>query len=127
MDKKGHTRYSSGSRWTNTHLPESPSYFYQFMPKKISGADDDDVLASGYTITQTRIALCKCWNGFVVAKQGNDNEGMRMYIGQIRKLQKSLGLKQTEFNDYSPAELANIDKENDEKTLMIRYGTTLGY
>jgi hypothetical protein len=128
MDKKGHTRYSSGPRWTNTHLPESPSYFYQFMPKKISGADDDDVLASGYTITQTWIALCKCWNGFILSKKEYDNEGMRTYIGRIRKLQKSLGLKQTEFDGYLPAELANIDLENDdEEAQMIRYGTTLGY
>jgi hypothetical protein len=52
---------------------------------------------------------------------------MRTYIGRIRKLQKSLGLKQTEFDFYLPAELANIDLENeDDEALMIRYGTTIG-
>ena len=48
-----------------------------------------------------------------------------MYIGRIRKLQKSLGLEQTEFYGYSPAELAKIDLENDEEYLMERYGAVV--
>jgi hypothetical protein len=50
---------------------------------------------------------------------------MRQYIGQIRKLQKDLDIEQTEFEGYSPAELANIDLENDEDFLMDKYGTTV--
>jgi hypothetical protein len=38
-----------------------------------------------------------------------------------------LGLKQTEFEGFTPEELEEIDKENDEEALMVRYGTTLGY
>ena len=50
---------------------------------------------------------------------------MKQYIGQIRKLQKDLELEQTEFDGYSPAELAEIDLEFDEDFLMNWYGTTV--
>lgn len=79
----------------------------------------------GYTRNQTWIALCKSWNGFLLAKRECDYDDMRIYIGQIRKLQKDLCLEQTEFEGYLPAELANIDLENDEEYIMERYGTTV--
>jgi hypothetical protein len=124
-EKKGIMRYSSGPRWTNTYLPEHPAFYHRYNPKTLDNTDD--LVGDGYTATQTWIALCKCWNGFILAKQECDNEDMRMYIGRIRKLQKSLSLKQTEFEGFTPAELEEIDKEHDEEALMIRYGTTLGY
>jgi hypothetical protein len=94
------------------------------MPKHLRNADD--VLPCGYTVTQTWVALCKCWNGFILAKHEYDDEGMRTYIGRIRKLQKVLSLEQTEFEGFTPEELQEIDKEHDEEALMVRYGTTTG-
>lgn len=106
-------------------IPGTPAFYNRYVRKRVENTDD--TLSDGYTTTQTWVILCKCWNGFILAKQEYDNEGMRTYIGLIRKLQKSLGLKQTEFDGYLPAELANIDLENeDDEVLMIRYGTTLG-
>jgi hypothetical protein len=124
-EKKGHMRYSSGPRWTGVFLPEHPNFYRRFMPERLY--NPDELTSDGYTVTQTWVALCKCWNRFILAKQEYDNEGIRTYVGRIGKLQKSLGLKQTEFDGYLPAELANIDLENeDDEALMIRYGTTLG-
>ncbi|MGH9926005.1 MAG: hypothetical protein ACRD5B_11585 [Nitrososphaeraceae archaeon] len=50
---------------------------------------------------------------------------MMQYIGQIRKLQKDLGLEQTEFDGYTPTELAEIDLKFDEDFLMDWYGATV--
>jgi hypothetical protein len=53
-----------------------------------------------------------------------DHTDMKQYMGPIRKLQKDLGFKQTEFYGYTPAELAKIDLENDEAYLIDWYGST---
>ena len=83
------------------------------------------MLPCGYSKNQTWIAICKSWNGFLLAKREGDHEDIKQYIGQIRKLQKDLELEQTEFDGYSPAELAEIDLEFDEDFLMNWYGTTV--
>lgn len=50
---------------------------------------------------------------------------MKMYAGQIRKLQKNLGLEQSEFEeDFSREEILEIDREMDDDLRMQRYGTT---
>lgn len=67
------------------------------------------MLASGYSKNQAWISLCISWNGFLNAQREEDHVNTRQYVGQIRKLQKDLGLEQTEFYGYSPTELANID------------------
>lgn len=59
------------------------------------------------------------------AQREGDDADMKQYVGQIRKLQKDLGLEQTEFNSYSPDELAEIDLGFDEDYLMEWYGTTI--
>jgi hypothetical protein len=118
-EKKGHMRYSSGSRWVRQFVPGTPAFYNRYKRKKV--LPTDETLSDGFTATQTWIALCKCWTGYILSKHEYDSEGMRMYIGRIRKLQKSLGLEQTEFYGYSPAELAKIDLENDEEYLMERY------
>jgi len=118
-------RYSSGPKWAGQHDPEKPAFWRTWQNENWRKSKPDEVLASGYICNQTWIALCKSWNGFLLAKrEGNDVE-MKQYIGQIRKLQKDLGLEQTEFDGYSPAELVNIDLEYDEEFLMERYGSTI--
>jgi hypothetical protein len=81
------------------------------------------MLPCGYSKNQTWIALCKSWDGFFLAKKEGDQVEMKQYIGQIRKLQKDLGLEQTEFDGFTPAELAEIDLGFDEDFLMDWYGT----
>lgn len=120
-------RYSTGSKWSGQYFPEKPAFWRLYMDKRWRYTDTDKILKSGYTPTQAWIALCKSWNGFMLAKREGDHTNMRQYAGQIRKLQKELGLELTEFNDFSPEELEEIDKEHDEEAQMIRYGTTLGY
>ena len=41
-------------------------------------------------------------------------QDVKRYVGQIRKLQKELGLEQTEFDDFSQEELEEIDLEFDD-------------
>lgn len=59
------------------------------------------------------------------SQREGDHAEMRDYVGQIRRLQKDLGLEQTEFDGYSPEELAEIDLGFDENFLMEWYGTTV--
>ncbi len=123
-DKKGFTRYSTGPEWAGQYYSEKPAFWRTWQTENWREVNPDEMLPSGYTRNQSWISLCKSRNGILIAKtEGNDAE-MKQYTGQIRKLQKDLGLEQTEFDGYSPAELANIDLENDEEFLMDRYGST---
>ena len=124
-DKKGFTRYSTGAKWAGQHDPYKPAFWRTWQPEFWQKLNPDEILPSGYTINQTWIALCKSWNGFLLAKRECDHADMRRYIGQIRKLQKELGLEQIEFDGYTPAELAKIDLENDEEYLMYWYGSAV--
>ena len=82
---------------------------------KIRPQPEDKILSSGYTVTQTWIALCKSWNGYIVAKMNYEIQDIKRFIGQIRKLQKQLGLEQTEFDDFSQEEIMEIDSEFDDE------------
>ncbi|MGH9964586.1 MAG: hypothetical protein ACRD5E_07140 [Nitrososphaeraceae archaeon] len=119
-EKKGHVRYSSGPRWTYTYLPYKPAYYYKFMAK-IRPQAEDNILSSGYTVSQTWVALCKSWNGYIIAKKNFEMQDVKRYVGQIRKLQKELGLEQIEFDDFSQEELEEIDLEFDDQAEEERY------
>lgn len=96
---------------------------HRFAPLNLK--DPDEILPDGYHVTQTWVALCKSWNGFLKSKRDGDHEYMKMYAGQIRKLQKNLGLEQSEFEeDFSREEILEIDREMDDDLRMQRYGTT---
>jgi hypothetical protein len=82
---------------------------------KIRPQPEDKILSSGYTVTQTWIALCKSWNGYIVAKKNFEIQDIKKFVGQIRKLQKQLGLEQTEFDDFSQEEIKEIDLEFDDE------------
>jgi hypothetical protein len=118
-------RYSTGSKLAGSYDPEKPAFWRTWQPEYWKKLNPYEMLPCGYTRNQTWIALCKSWNGFLLAKRECDHADVKRYIGQIRKLQKDLGLEQTEFEGYSPAELASIDLENDEDFWMERYGTTV--
>ena len=124
-DKKGFTCYSTGAKWAGRHEPYKPAFWRIYQDRKWHQYDSDGLLPGGYTPNQTWIALCKSWNGFLIAMREGDHADMKQYMGQIRKLQKDLGFKQTEFYGYTPAELAKIDLENDEAYLIDWYGSTL--
>lgn len=83
---------------------------------KIRPQPEDKILSSGYTVTQTWIALCKSWNGYIVAKKNFEIQDIKKFVGQIRKLQKQLGLEQTEFDDFSQEEIKEIDLEFDDES-----------
>ncbi len=83
---------------------------------KIRPQPEDKMLSCGYTVTQTWIALCKSWNGYIVAKKNFEIQDIKKFVGQIRKLQKQLGLEQTEFDDFSQEEIKEIDLEFDDES-----------
>lgn len=122
-DKRGYMRYSCGPKWVGRHKLWTPAMEHRFAPLNLK--DPDEILPDGYHVTQTWVALCKSWNGFLKSKRDCDHEYMKMYAGQIRKLQKNLGLEQSEFEeDFSREEILEIDREMDDDLRMQRYGTT---
>lgn len=92
---------------------------------KIRPQSEDKILRDGYTVTQTWVALCKSWNGYIIAKKNFEMEEIKRYVGQIRKLQKALGLEQIEFDDFSQEELEEIDLEFDDEAIERRYGQSI--
>jgi hypothetical protein len=85
----------------------------------------DDLLPSGYTRIQTYIALCKSWNGFLLAKREGDHENMKQYAMQIRKLQKELGLPQSDFDIFTPEEMQWMERESDDTLNELRYAMSV--
>lgn len=83
---------------------------------KIRPQAEDNILSSGYTVSQTWVALCKSWNGYIIAKKNFEMQDVKRYVGQIRKLQKELGLERTEFDDFSQGELEEIDLGFDDQS-----------
>jgi hypothetical protein len=126
IEKKGHARYSTGPRWRFTYLPYEPAYYYKFTPI-IRPQVEDSILSNGHTVTQTWVAICKSWNGYIIAKKNFEMEEIRKYIGQIRKLQKELGLEQTKFDDFSEEELVEIDLEFDDQAEEERYRQAINF
>lgn len=124
-EKKGFMRYSSGPKWSGQSDVYKPAFWRKWQPELKHAFREDEMLPSGYSKNQTWIALCKSWNGFMRAQREGDHADMKQYIGQIRKLQKDLGLKQTEFDGYSTDELAKIDLQFNEYFLIDKYGTTV--
>jgi hypothetical protein len=122
-EKKGFMRYSSGLKWVERYNHYKPAFWRTFQPEYLKKLNPDDMLPNEYTRNQTWIALCKSWNGFLLAKREHDDDNMRHYVGQIRKLRKELGLEQGVFEGFTPEELREIDLENDEDYLREKYGT----
>ncbi len=60
----------------------------------------DYLLPSGYYVSQTYGALHKCWLGFVIAKEKHEWDKIDLYAIRIRKLEKELGISQTDFSDW---------------------------
>lgn len=118
-------RYSTGPKWAGQYDYDKPAFWRKGQPELKHLFREDEILPSGYSKNQTWVSLCKSWNGFMNAQREGDRAEMRQYVGQIRKLQKDLGLEQTQFDGYTPEELAEIDLEFDEDFLMEWYGTTV--
>ncbi|MPZ08556.1 MAG: hypothetical protein GEU26_19470 [Nitrososphaeraceae archaeon] len=120
-DKKGFTRYSSGPKWGGQYDPYKPAFWRTYQPKYRQKLNSDDLLPSGYTRNQTWIALCKSWNGFLLAKREDNHENMKQYAMQIRTLQKELGLPQSDFNMFTPDEMEWMERESDDTLNELRY------
>ena len=59
-----------------------------------------EILRSGYYENQTWGALNKCWLGFVIAKEKYEWDKLDMYARRIQRLEKELGLTQTDFSNW---------------------------
>jgi hypothetical protein len=124
-EKKGFMRYSTGPKWKERYNPYKPAFWRTSQPEYWKKLNPDEMLPSGFTRNQTWIALCKSWNGFLLAKREDRDDNMRQFIGQIRKLRKELGFEQGAFEGYTLEELREADLENDEDYLMEKYGTLI--
>ena len=58
-----------------------------------------DLLASNYYENQTFGALNKCWLGFTIAKNKDEDDKLEMYARRIQKLEKQLGREITDFSN----------------------------
>lgn len=83
------------------------------------------MLPSGYTRNQTWIALCKSWNGFLLAQREDDHENMKQFAMQIRSLQKELGLPQYEFDMFTTEEMEWMERESDQEAKELWYATSV--
>ena len=71
-DKRGFVRYSSGIKWAGKYDPYKPAFWrtYQVDLSKDRKYDrDQEILSNGYTVTDNWIALCKSWDGFLLAEK----------------------------------------------------------
>jgi hypothetical protein len=124
-DKRGFMRYSTGSKWSEQYDPYKPAFWRTYQPEHGNKLDPDDMLPSGYTRNQTWTALCKSWNGFLLAKRECDRENMKQYAMQIRKLQKELDLPQSEFDMFTSEEMEWIERESDDSLNELRYAMSV--
>lgn len=83
------------------------------------------MLSSGYTKNQAWIALCKSWNGFLLAKREGDHEDMKQYAMQIRTLQKDLNLPQSQFDMFTSEEMEWMERESDVAAKEEWYATSV--
>ena len=123
-DKRGFMRYSSGTKWAGKYDPYKPAFWrtYQVdLSRNRKYDNDQEVLSNGYTVTDNWIALCKSWNGFLLAKREGNHEEMKQFAMQIRSIQKALGLPQSEFDIFTPEELTQMDIESDDTLNELRY------
>lgn len=124
-DKKGFTRYSTGPKWGGQYDRYKPAFWRTHQPGIYKQRSDDEVLPSGYGRTETWIALCKSWNGFLLAQRECDHEEMKQYAMQIRALQKDLGLPQSYFDMFSPEEVEWMERESDLEAKRLWYATSV--
>ena len=59
-----------------------------------------DILQSLYYPNQTFGALNKCWLGFTIAKNKDEDDKIKIYARRIQKLEKQLGREITDFSNW---------------------------
>ncbi|MGI0042331.1 MAG: hypothetical protein ACRD47_01360 [Nitrososphaeraceae archaeon] len=123
--KKGFNRYSTGPKWSGKYFPEKPAFWRSWQTENWHEPRPDEILPSGYTKNQTWIALCKSWNGFLLAQREGDHEEMKQYAMQIRALQNDLGLPQSHFDMFSPEEVEWMERESDVEAKELWYATSV--
>ncbi len=123
-DKRGFVRYSSGTKWAGKYDPYKPAFWRTYRVDQCKDRKydrDQEILSNGYTVTDNWIALCKSWNGFLLAKREGDHEEMKIFAIQIRSIQKALGLPQSEFDMFTPEEMQWIESENYDTLNELHY------
>src|SRR6478735_11643213 len=55
-------------------------------------------LPCGRTVAESWAALRKCWLGFYITKDQDDNDGMVEFAYRIRKIQAEMGIQPTNFD-----------------------------
>jgi len=124
-DKRGFMRYSTGPKWSEKYNPDKPAFWRTWQPQYWKKLNPDKILPSGYTRNQTYIALCKSWNGFLLAKREDNHENMKQYAMQIRKLQKELGFPQSQFDMFTSEEMEWMERESDDTLNELRYAMSV--
>jgi hypothetical protein len=126
LDKKGFTRYSTGPKWSGQYFAEKPAFWRTHQVNWTEKYRDKcELLSNGYSVHENWIALCKSWNGFLLAKREGNHENMKQYAMQIRSIQKALGLPQTQFDMFTPEEMEWMERESDDTVNEFRYARTL--
>jgi hypothetical protein len=125
-EKKGFTRYSTGPKWSGKYLPEKPAFWRTYQINWTQKyRDKHELLSNGYSVHENWMALCKSWNGFLIAKREDNHENMKQYAMQIRSIEKALNLPLTKFDMFTPQEMYEMDMESDDIIRDLWYSTSI--
>ena len=80
-------KWTKQTRWNVLHYEKQGQKYY-------------DLLSSDYYVNQTFGALNKCWLGFTIAKNKQEDDKLEMYARRIQKLEKQLGREVTDFSNW---------------------------
>jgi hypothetical protein len=124
-EKKGFTRYSTGPKWRGQYDPEKPAFWRRLQVNWTRKYRDmHELLPNGYSVHDNWFALCKSWNGFLIAKREDNHENMKQYAMQIRSIQRALDLPLTKFYMFTPQEMYEMDMESDDIIRDLWYSTS---
>jgi hypothetical protein len=125
-EKKGFTRYSTGPKWSGQYFAEKPAFWRTHQVNWTQKyRDKHELLSNGYSVHENWMALCKSWNGFLIAKREDNHENMKQYAMQIRSIQKALSLPLKEFDMFTPEEMYEMDMESDDIIRDLWYSTSI--
>lgn len=94
----------------NSFVVRDPFAYINRRIKTAKHFSDKKLCDSGYTVDQGWGGLHRAWLAFILRQQDNDRDGMEVYAKAIRKIQKDINLKITEFADLK---LAALEYAND--------------
>ena len=80
------------------------------------------MLPCGYTVAQSWAAVRKAWLGFIISRNNQNFDLMSKYASIIRKVQRQLGVQQTDFDfEIDRNDLDEDEQDSDESIIDIDY------